>query len=588
MKKHLIGSIAAIAALCAGAFSVSAEETTAPAVTTASASETAALTTESAAETTAAEETTLTEAETSATAAETTTASSEAETAHTTERIGDPAVNIIISISSTGKLAVEREQLEVTDKDGDSKFTINDALLAAHDTFFKGGSEEGFHTEETQYGLTITRLWGKENNNSFLYYLNNQMAGGLLDPISENDDLYAFSLVDAENCTDQYSYLEPNAFSVSEEESEMEFTLHGIGFNSNWEPVDAPFENGIIVVDGVKTEYTTGKDGKVKVKLAPGRHTVSAVSGDESKILVPPVAKGTVQKAPIEVSVTISDKSELISMAVPVEVPDHDGDFKITIDDALYAMHERYYNGGAAAGYASTETQFGLSLSKLWGTENNFNYGYYVNDQPAFSLLDELKDDDYLTAFSYADLEKFSDMYTYFEQDEDDPETFYLLGVTFNDEFKPVTVPVEGASILLAPVYEEGEQKLELNEAKIYTDKDGKFKLTKKDLEDVPYYMSAVSEKQIIVPPVSIIMQEDDDEDAKEDIVSSGTGSKTTGTSQSTNNSGNTAKTGKTSNNQNSKTTAPNTGDRSVTAIVLTGLLALGAAFAARRTRRNG
>ena len=50
-----------------------------------------------------------------------------------------------------------------------------------------------------------------------------------------------------------------------------------------------------------------------------------------------------------------------------ITVADNDGDGALTINDALYAAHEKAFTGGAAAGYASVQSDWGLSLSKLWG-----------------------------------------------------------------------------------------------------------------------------------------------------------------------------------------------------------------------------
>lgn len=593
MKKQLIGSLAAIAALCAGAFSVSADETTAPPETTASAAETtfsettAAVTTEAEAETTAAD-TVSTTAEAVTTAAETESAQP-AETTAFAEKTEVTPADVYISVASEGKNVVAREKIQVGDEDGDEKLTVNDALIAVHEKHFEGGAKNGYQTAETQWGQSITRLWGVDNNGSCSYYLNNKLAGGLSDPITAKDELYAFNFADTANFSDQYTYFEPSEFTAVESE-DITFTLHGIAFDANWAPVDTVVENAVIVVDGEKTEFKTDPDGKVKMNLKPGKHTISAVAED-GKTIVPPIATGTISKGEEEIYITISDKGDLVTVTVPVMAKDRDGDFKITIDDALYAIHEEYFEGGAAAGYATVETQYGLSLSKLWGRENDLSFGYYVNDEPAYSMLDELETEDHLVAFSYVDTEKFSDLYTFIEQDEDDTETFFIRGITFDEKGNQKIVPVEGASIYIASADEDAVQELQAQEIGIITDKDGKFKISKKDLDGKLFFVTAISEKQTIVPPILHIMVDRDEEEEEDQPSTTGTGgkstanssgnTKTTGSSGSKNN-GNTAKT------QNTKEAAPNTGDRSVTAVALTGLLALGAAFAVRRTRRNG
>ena len=72
-----------------------------------------------------------------------------------------------------------------------------------------------------------------------------------------------------------------------------------------------------------------------------------------------------------DVWVTIADKDGKLAVAAEkVTVTDADKDGALTINDALYCAHEAFYEGGAAAGYATGSTQYGLSLNKLWGAAN--------------------------------------------------------------------------------------------------------------------------------------------------------------------------------------------------------------------------
>ena len=96
-----------------------------------------------------------------------------------------------------------------------------------------------------------------------------------------------------------------------------------------------------------------------------------------------------------------------------VTVKDIDKNGILTYDEALIAAHDEYYNGGAVAGYASVDDEkYGKFITKLWGDESG-NFGYWRNDSLCFNLSDEVKADDYLTAFVYKD-EKCTDAYTKF------------------------------------------------------------------------------------------------------------------------------------------------------------------------------
>lgn len=200
-----------------------------------------------------------------------------------------------------------------------------------------------------------------------------------------------------------------------------------------------------------------------------------------------------------EVYVSISDGSfdngiELTWEAVKAEDVDNDG--VLTLNDALYAAHEAGYEGGAAAGYESGLTEYGISLNRLWGVENGGCYGYYINSQSALSLSDPIKDGDYIYAYAYADLAGWSDMYTCFSQPEleaaeGSTHTLTLSGVTFDAEWNPVTVPVEGARILL-----NGE------DSGVVTDAEGKAKITFDRAGKT--VVSAVSDNAVLVPPVCV------------------------------------------------------------------------------------
>ena len=104
-----------------------------------------------------------------------------------------------------------------------------------------------------------------------------------------------------------------------------------------------------------------------------------------------------------------------VMAAERISVTDIDGDGKLTVNDALYCAHETAYEGGAEAGYASVESSFGLSLTKLWG-DTSGAFGYYVNNASPLSLLDEIGNVNSITAFVYQDQISWTDSYSYFDK----------------------------------------------------------------------------------------------------------------------------------------------------------------------------
>ncbi len=194
------------------------------------------------------------------------------------------------------------------------------------------------------------------------------------------------------------------------------------------------------------------------------------------------------------VYVTISDANGSLAMTQQqVAVTDIDSDGVLTINDALYCAHEASYEGGAEAGYASSQTEYGLSLDMLWGTANGGSYSYYVNNSSAMSLSDAIAEGDYINAYTYTDLTAWSDVYCYFDQNTVSTEENLEFSLTlsycgYDANWNPVTLAVSDAVITV-----DGEA------TEFVTDENGKVTIT---LAAGDYVLSAASENQTLVPPV--------------------------------------------------------------------------------------
>lgn len=197
------------------------------------------------------------------------------------------------------------------------------------------------------------------------------------------------------------------------------------------------------------------------------------------------------------VCVTISSGSgELVLPHAEVEVSDIDGDGVLTIDDALACAHNAAYDGGAAAGYLSAETEYGRSIYKLWGEENGGSYGYYVNNASAMSPLDPIAEGDHIHAYAYQDLTAWSDTYCYFQTCEaemgaGESMSFTLTALVYDANWNLVATPVEGAIITI-----DGA------DSEFVTDADGVASVTIG--EAGAYVISARSETMTLVPPVCL------------------------------------------------------------------------------------
>jgi hypothetical protein len=196
---------------------------------------------------------------------------------------------------------------------------------------------------------------------------------------------------------------------------------------------------------------------------------------------------GETEKGPF-VYVTVADENgEIVARYKKIEFTEG-----MTVDGALAALHAEKCEGG----YASAESAYGLSLTKLWGVEGGA-YGYYVNNASPSSLADTLKEGDHVYAFVYTDTEAFSDTYAFFtaptaEATAGEALALTLSGLGYDEAWNTVTLPVEGAKI-----------SVDGTETNVVTDADGKATLTfdKKGT----YVVTAAHENKNLVTPFVIV-----------------------------------------------------------------------------------
>ena len=275
------------------------------------------------------------------------------------------------------------------------------------------------------------------------------------------------------------------------------------------------------------------------------------------------------EEASAKVYVTIGNAGKAVGAAEAVTVKDRDNDGKLTIDEALYAAHEQFYNGGAAAGYASETTQFGLSLKTLWGVTNGGGYGYTVNDVFSMGLADEVKEGDYLNAYDYQDLEKWSDRYAYFDvrslpdAKQGDTVTLQLTELAYDAQGQVAKNPVANAVITV-----DGA------ETAYKTDADGKVDLKLEKAGDVQISAKA---DHILAP----FVLRADVQAAETTAAPDTTAAPETTTEAVTTTAASTTKAGT---NATTKAAATKTGDtNAVPALAVTMLAGFGAALAMRR-----
>ena len=197
------------------------------------------------------------------------------------------SANAYVTIASAdGSLAVAYEKINVTDSDGDNALTVNDALYCAHQAKYTGGAEAGYSWYNSEYGVSMGKLWGDTSGN-FGYYLNSTPAMSLTDEIKEGDHVYALVFKGVYPDMESFSYFDTEKATKTKGES-ITLTLCSVGYDAEWKPVSTPVSGATLTVNGQATSFKTDAEGKVTLTLdRTGELVVSAVC--DTVAIAPPV-----------------------------------------------------------------------------------------------------------------------------------------------------------------------------------------------------------------------------------------------------------------------------------------------------------
>jgi hypothetical protein len=195
-------------------------------------------------------------------------------------------------VDENGEFVLVEKEVPCADQNGDTVVTIDEMLRNAHHLHYKGGAEAGYASEETAYGLSLTKLWGNESG-SYGYYVNNASAWSLADEVKPSDHIYAFVYTDTATWSDTYCFF--NKTHVTAEKGEIAtLTLKMAGYDENYAPISLPVEGAVITINGEKTDLVTDANGEVAITYDKAGELLISAEHDELN-LTPPVLVATVE-----------------------------------------------------------------------------------------------------------------------------------------------------------------------------------------------------------------------------------------------------------------------------------------------------
>ena len=202
------------------------------------------------------------------------------------------SITVYVSASSGHEFLKTAEDIPVVllpvSLEGEEFYNLDDVFSELHEQY--APSECTYATEETQWGLGITRFWGDDSGN-YGYRLNSAIAMSLSDPVA-NGDIIDVTIYESSSYFASFATFD--LLSVEAEPGEsISLTLSQAGFDSEWNEVLSPCPDATITLNGEETEFSTDENGIVTFYLEEeGTYLVSAnkdeTIGDETYTAITP------------------------------------------------------------------------------------------------------------------------------------------------------------------------------------------------------------------------------------------------------------------------------------------------------------
>lgn len=249
-----------------------------------------------------------------------------------TIRAAETDCTVLLTVYEQGRPALDKSDeamllrsITVEDLDGDGKYTIDEALRAAHAACCPAGAA-GYTTTADGW---VTTLWG-DASGAFGYCVNDASAWSVADELTSGDRLSAYIYYDVAGYSDRYAYFDEPRLTVAVG-TEQTLTLAWNGYDESWSTVTGAAVSGAPLgvfdaktgayseSDALRGEHlfgeiymkpSTGLDGKVSFSFtktgtyyltaqfdSSGYTTYNADMSTRYNYLVPPLCVVTVLSA---------------------------------------------------------------------------------------------------------------------------------------------------------------------------------------------------------------------------------------------------------------------------------------------------
>jgi len=411
-------------------------------------------------------------------------------------------ISVFVSVSAQGAPALTKDGkpavlMEVRVPEG---ATVEDAIIAAHKAYCPDGAE-GWEKAESDWGMSMVKIWGSYDGVG-AYYVNGEMPMVQSWEMQAGDGDYVDLILYGPDWSDSYACFDQRTAIIAAGEK-LTLTLTRDEFDENWVAQPVPLAGAAVKTTDGKVLGTTDKDGKITVSFAEaGTYLITASS--EDFVITAPLCAAYVGPAMViapakDISVFVSVSAQGVpaltkdgkpASALKVTVPAGS-----TVEDAIIAAHKAYCPAGAE-GWEKAESDWGMSMVKIWGSYDGVG-AYYVNGVMPWVQSWEMEAHDYDSVDLVLYGPDWSDSYACFDQRAADAEAGKKLTLTlthdeFDENWVAQPVPLAGATV-------------KTTDGKVLgtTDKDGK--VTVSFAAAGLYYVTASSADAVITAPICVV-----------------------------------------------------------------------------------